>query len=154
MPETKRNVTTGSEGMTDPEDRGFDIPGHPLYDRRWQDYDWEHVWTEPGPRGMQLKSHENFVPQKYIRRWHESNEERLLRALKSLKSLKLRVKFEIEESGEDVARRRGVLPDDKFKKQFHALKGKTIQIRKIPTIGMLWQIVKAMQDAAVEAAKK
>jgi hypothetical protein len=120
------------------------------------DWDLEHCWSEPGPRGMSLKNRETFVPFRYVRKWQECNEERIQRALKRFKTLKLKVTFALEEHVEDLNRRRGKPPNPKEKpnKKFVGLVGKTIFIKQIPTPGMLWQIVKAMQDAAKEAAKK
>ncbi len=120
-----------------------------------EDWDLAHAWSPPGKRGMRLKNRETFVPGRYVRKWEEGNEEMMLRALKRFKSLKVRVIFQVEEDKEDVARRtnKNRLSGDR-KVKWTPLKGKTLQIKKIPSIGMVWQLVKAMQDAAVETANK
>lgn len=120
------------------------------------DPDWrEKVWSKPGGRGMSLKDREKFVPQKYLRRWEEGNEEMFLRALKRFKSLKLRVIFQLEEDKEDIARRRGKNKLGGFgDKHWTTIRGKTVFVKKIPNQGMLIQLIKSMQEAALGVAKR
>lgn len=119
------------------------------------EWDLEHCWSEPGPKGMRLKNRETFAPARYVRKWKEGNEEMMLHSLEKFKTLSLRVCFEIEEHIDHVARRTGKIPKaPNKKKRWTRLIGKTLFVKKIPNQGMLWQVVKAMQDAAVEAAKR
>ena len=123
---------------------------------------WEAVWaskkfawTPPGPRGMSMKDREKYIPNEYVRKWTEGNEEMMLHSLKRFKSLKIRVLFQLEEHKDDEARRlnrnRNGGPNPK---KWTTIRGKTIQIRKIPNQGMAFQLIKAMQDAALEISKK
>lgn len=118
------------------------------------DFDLEHCWSEPGPRKMSVKDRETFVPNRFVRKWSESNEEKMANALKRFKSLKLRVIFQVEEHSDDIQRRSGVKPKVKFDKRWTTMVGKTLFIKKIPNQGMMIQIIKLMQDAAKEAAKR
>lgn len=117
--------------------------------------DQKHAWSEPGPRGMRTKNRETFVPNSYVRRWQEGNEEKMIRAMKRFKSLKMKVIFFIEEDKEDIARRTNTNKlGGPTKTKWTGIRGKTIFIKNIPNQGMFFQLIKAMQDAAVEVVQK
>ena len=101
-------------------------------------------WLAPGNRGMLLSS-PDMEPRPKLkalrRKWAAGNEERLVASLKRFKSLTLRVKFELWEE------------DGNYRRFYKTLSGKTVVFRKIPTIGMLWRIVQAMTNCAVEIVK-
>lgn len=120
-----------------------------------KEWDLEHCWTEPGPRGMATKDRKDFVPYRYVRKWKESNEERIKNALERFKSLRLRIKFELEEHIDDVNNRLGkpINRDAPWKKKWVPIVGATITVRKIPSAGMLWQFVNACQTALKELAR-
>lgn len=104
---------------------------------------------------MAIKDRSTFAPNSFVRRWEVSNEEMIRDAMKSLKSLKLRVHFQILEHQDDIYRRKGKgIHRGVIKKKYTTLKGKTLIIKKIPSPGMVWQIVNAIQNAAREMVKK
>lgn len=121
----------------------------------WNEFEGP-VWTEPGPRKMSAKFRERFIPQKYVRKWIEGNEEMIQRALKRFKRLKLRIDFCLLESRADTWNRKGLSIDPVLEKQkkFTKLRGKSIVIRGIPTPGMVFKIIKAVCDAAEGATKE
>lgn len=119
---------------------------HPSLPTKADQAKGEKKWTAPGNRGMVLKSpsiefEETPAKRKWKRKWAAGNEERLVGALKRFKSLKLRVVFAIWEE------------DENRYQKYKTLAGTTLVFRKIPTIGLVWKIVKAVTDLAVEIVR-
>lgn len=124
--------------------------------RTWRPgWDLENSWSPEGPRGMAIKDRSTFAPAKYVRKWKAGNEERIKEALETLKSLKIRVLFQILEHQDDIYKREDKgIHRGKVKKKYTTLRGKTLIIKQVPSAGMVWQIIDKMQEAAREMAKK
>jgi len=118
----------------------------------WNVDNW---WTPKGPRGMQISRKDRYMPNRYVRKWKEGNEEMLLHALRRFKSLRMRVVFQMEEATEDFnirngkPRRAGEKP-----RRWTVVKGKTLTIKKIPNQGMFWRIIEGCFDKSLEITQE
>lgn len=116
------------------------------FSQQWKDIQsWREMnpltneQTQPGKRGMRARTPGLNARKKALVYWQQCNEERMLNSLKrwgKYGGMAMRIRFELRD-------------DDGV---YRTLAGKTIVIRKVPTQGLLLDIVENITKKAVEEA--